>query len=346
MAAGLAAVCGGDVRERHAAAHGDVDVDRPTVESRAGTGGGRPSGAAAETGETQAEHEDRYHARARSACSAGARSPSPCRTCRPPASPAITYSRSDQTPVRRPVVHPRRRRPRWPSTSESSVRLPFTFATFSPSGSASRSTDVASATSSSRASTRVPVAHGPSPRRALGVALPTAQGTEIPVGLSEQSAGTRPSTGAYDRWSLEPGRRVRPRLRGQRALRAAAPRHHPEDRPRATRVHGAQHRAVREGGEPRSGPRARSTRATSASSWAALRVGYWVHREFELALKGWVNVGFAGTSDDKTTAAALEPQVVLRFGSVRPYAGVILPLAGPPSDNGFIGVRSASQARF
>jgi hypothetical protein len=78
----------------------------------------------------------------------------------------------------------------------------------------------------------------------------------------------------------------------------------------------------------------------------ALRVGYWVRKEFELAVKAWVNVGFAGTSDDKTTAGALEPQLVLRFGPVRPYAGVIIPLAGPPSDNGFVGVRVGVASSF
>ena len=61
---------------------------------------------------------------------------------------------------------------------------------------------------------------------------------------------------------------------------------------------------------------------------------------------GWVTVGYAGTADDRTTAVALEPGIALRFGSLRPYAGVILPLAGPPSDNGFFGVRAGVTAAF
>ncbi len=78
----------------------------------------------------------------------------------------------------------------------------------------------------------------------------------------------------------------------------------------------------------------------------ALRVGYWIRKEFELAVRGWFNTGFAGGNEDKMTSAAVEPQVVLRFGPVRPYAGLLLPVAGPPNDNGFIGARIGVAAGF
>jgi hypothetical protein len=56
-------------------------------------------------------------------------------------------------------------------------------------------------------------------------------------------------------------------------------------------------------------------------------------------VKGWLNVGFAGTEEDKQAAAAVEPQLVLRFGPVRPSAGAIIPVAGPPHDNAFLSAR-------
>ena len=77
-----------------------------------------------------------------------------------------------------------------------------------------------------------------------------------------------------------------------------------------------------------------------------LRVGYWVHKEFEVAVRGWFNTGFAGGDDDKQTSVAVEPQIVLRFGPVRPYLGLLLPVAGPPHDYSFIGARIGVSASF
>jgi hypothetical protein len=79
---------------------------------------------------------------------------------------------------------------------------------------------------------------------------------------------------------------------------------------------------------------------------AAVRVGYWVHKQFEAALKGWVNVGYAGADEDKKTAVSLEPQLVLRFGALRPYAGVIIPVTGLPQDNSYFGVHVGVAAGF
>jgi hypothetical protein len=63
-----------------------------------------------------------------------------------------------------------------------------------------------------------------------------------------------------------------------------------------------------------------------------------VQQHVEVALKGLLNAGFAGTQDDRKVSVALEPSVLMRFGPLRPYAGVIVPVAGPPSENGFVGV--------
>jgi hypothetical protein len=77
-----------------------------------------------------------------------------------------------------------------------------------------------------------------------------------------------------------------------------------------------------------------------------LRVGYWVHKEFEVALRGWVNVGYAGGDEDKKTTVAIEPQAVLRFGPVRPSLGVIIPFTGPAGDSGFVGLRLGVAVAF
>jgi hypothetical protein len=38
--------------------------------------------------------------------------------------------------------------------------------------------------------------------------------------------------------------------------------------------------------------------------------------------------------------------VAFPLGPVRPYAGVIIPLTGPPSDNGYVGVRIGLSGSF
>jgi hypothetical protein len=77
-----------------------------------------------------------------------------------------------------------------------------------------------------------------------------------------------------------------------------------------------------------------------------LRVGYWVHPRLEVALRGWVNGGFSGASEDRTTAAAIEPQVLAKLGPVEPFLGVLVPVTGPPSDGSFFGVRLGIAGRF
>ncbi len=46
------------------------------------------------------------------------------------------------------------------------------------------------------------------------------------------------------------------------------------------------------------------------------------------------------------TSAAIYPELVFRFGPVRPYIGLIAPLAGPPKDNGFLALRLGLFASF
>lgn len=225
---------------------------------------------------------------------------------------------------------------------EVGARLPFTFAGFSPDGTPGRST-TSFGNLELEGEYGARVAQGLRLYGSLGVALPTAQGTEVPTDLSNAPA-TNVDASAYDRWSLN---------------RAAAAARGYEDN--------ALFEPNRFGIIPRVGllyrnhglslePYVKLENLVATSSSLAngyvgefvggLRVGYWVHKEFEVALRGWANVGFAGADEDKKTTVAIEPQVVLRFGPVRPYVGVILPFTGPPNDGGFVGARLGVDVAF
>jgi hypothetical protein len=225
---------------------------------------------------------------------------------------------------------------------EVGARLPFTFAGFSPDGTEGRST-------SSFGNLELEGAYGGRVAQglrltgSLGIALPTAQGSELPSTLSNALATTVDQS-AYDRWSPS---------------RAAMAARGYEDN--------ALFEPQRLGIVPKVGLLYRShglsvepylklenlvgTSSSLANSYVGelvggLRVGYWVHKEFEVALRGWVNVGYAGGDEDKKTTVAIEPQVVLRFGPVRPYVGFIYPFTGPANDGGFFGIRLGAAVTF
>jgi hypothetical protein len=326
------------VGARDASAHGDVDVDRPTVES---SGRVRVEAGPAEHSEGEGEeHEDRFQVGLDMVLGWG-NVPFAVQNLPTTGNQALTYTRQDQTPsdVQSFIV---KGSAEVAEHVEVGFRLPFTFASFSPEGSASRSaTSLGNLELEGEYS--VPLGRDLKLLAALGVALPTAQGQEVPEGLANLPASLA-NESAYDRWSLS---------------RAAAFARGYEDN--------ALFEPQRLGLVPKLGlnysahglsiePYVKVENLIGTSTLldtsyvgelvGALRVGYQVHRRIEVALRGWVNVGFAGTADDKVTAAALEPQVLFRFGPVRPYAGVIIPLAGPPHDNGFFGVRLGLSASF
>jgi len=222
------------------------------------------------------------------------------------------------------------------------VRAPLTFATFNPNGAPSQTTFAAGNVELEGAYSGV-VAHGLRLIGSLGVALPTADGNEIPDTLVNAPIGSI-DQGSFNHYSAE---------------KAAAFARGYEDN--------ALFEPNRFGLVPKIGLLYRThglsiepylkvenligTSSNLANGYVgelvgALRVGYWIHKEFEVAVRGWFNTGFAGGSDDKVTSAAVEPQIVLRFGPVRPYLGLILPVAGPPNDNGFIGARIGVSASF
>jgi hypothetical protein len=222
------------------------------------------------------------------------------------------------------------------------VRVPITFATFNPNGAPSRST-AGVGNVELEGEYGGPIAHGLRLVGTLGLALPTATGDEIPDGLTNAPAGSV-NVSSFDKYSM---------------AKAAAFARGFEDNalfdpnrfgviPKVSLLYRTHGLSIE--------PYLKIENLTGTSSnlaygyvgelVGALRVGYWIHKEFELAVRGWFNTGFAGAPDDKVTSAAVEPQIVLRFGPVRPYAGLIVPFAGPPNDNGFIGARIGVSAGF
>ena len=326
------------VAARDARAHGDIDVDKPTLENgepRAGTARSPEPTEAAGT-----EHEPRFMLGLDLVMGWG-KVPFAYQNLPIPGDPALTYSRSDRTEtnVQSFIIQGSDE-----VTEHLGVgfRLPFTFAGFSPDGSAARTT-TSFGNVELEGEYSLTLGRGLLLAASLGVALPTAQGQPVPAGLSRQSAAFADES-AYDRWSLG---------------RAAAFARGYEDN--------ALFEPQRFGIIPKVGLTYRlrglsiepyvkienliGTSTLLDASYVGelvggLRVGYWVHERLEVALRGWVNVGYAGSDEDKTTAASLEPQVVLRFGPVRPYAGVIVPLAGPPRDSDFVGVRVGLAGSF
>lgn len=333
--AGLLALTAGTAAGRDARAHGDVDIDRPEAPSAPG-----PATANATARDAQATRTERSALTLDMVLGWG-KVPFAVQNLPGTGDPSLTYSRSDRTEadVQSFVLAGTTE---WSERWGAGVRLPFTFASFSPAGSPSRSTS-SLGNIELEADTTAPLAEGLRFVGSIGVALPTAQGQEVPPGLTGQSAAATPES-AYDRWSLS---RAAVFARGEEDDALFEP-----QRLGLIPKIGVLYRRRNLRIEP--SVKVENLFATSSSLQAAyvggvvaaLRVGYAVHDHLEIAARGWVTAGYAGTSDDRTTAVAVEPGLVLRFGSVRPYAGVILPLAGPPSDNAFFGVRAGVAVSF
>ncbi len=318
----------------NARAHGDAP--EPEVERPAGTSPAQvPPGAepaAPEAGPSHAEREEKAMVGIDFVLGWG-RVPFAVQNLPAPGTPGVTYTRDDGV-----------------SSNVQSIllqasmdvvehvgigaRLPLTFAGFSPNGSAGRSTTTFG-NLELEGEYGMHVAHRLRLVGSLGLDLPTAQGTEIPPTLNQVPA-QQVDTTSYDRYSLN---RAAAAARGFEDNALFAP-----NRlgivPKVALVYRLRGLSV----EPY--VKVENLIGTSSSLAApyvgdvvvAARVGYWVQNRFELVLRGVLDAGFAGTDEDKKVAVAIEPGFVLRFGPVRPYAGVIVPLAGPPSENGFVGV--------
>jgi hypothetical protein len=211
------------------------------------------------------------------------------------------------------------------------LRLPVTFAAFSPDGSLSRST-ASFGNIELAGSYEAAVARRVALVTSLAVALPTSQGNEIPADL-DRAPAARVDVMGYDRSSL--------------ALAAASARGYEDNAlfapnrlglvPKLTLAYDAYPFRVE--------PYVRVENLFSTGSPPAylgevvggFRIGYWVERHFEVGLRAWCNIPYAGP--DERAAVSVESSLLGRFGSVRPYGGVIVPVAGPPFENGFLGVR-------
>jgi hypothetical protein len=222
------------------------------------------------------------------------------------------------------------------------ARLPLTFGTVSPGGSAARS-----ATSLGNIELGgeyvAPLSDLLELGGAFGVALPTAQGDEIPEDLNGVDARLI-NFQSLDRFSV---------------ARAAAAARGYEDNAlfEPKRVGLVPRIALSYRGrfwtfEPY--VKVENLIGTSSALDAAyvgelvgvLRVAYRVLPAIELAVRAWANVGFAGTDEDKRTTAAVEPDIALSSGLLRAYAGMLVPLAGPPEEAGFLGVRLGLTGTF
>jgi len=234
---------------------------------------------------------------------------------------------------------------------EIGARLPLSFATFTPQGSspegaAARSTnsfgnieieaEYGSRVALSGASTLNVVG-------ILGVALPTALGDEIPSDLAARNASAV-DVNAYDRFSLS---RAASMARGEEDSALFEPR-----RLGIVPKIAVSYRGPLLSIEP--SLKVENLLSTSSSLAApyigelvpALRVGYRATRVVELDLRAWANVRFAAESGDRSTTAAVEPRIALRFGTVIPYAGIIIPVTGLAYSDSFLGIRLGVAGSF
>jgi hypothetical protein len=213
------------------------------------------------------------------------------------------------------------------------LRLPLTFAEFFRDASLSRAT-ASLGNIELAADYASVVARGLRLVASLAATLPTSQGNDIPADLDRVPAASVDAA-AYDRDSL--------------ALAASAARGYEDSAlfapnrlgvvPKLTLAYDAYPFRV----EPY--VKVENLFLTSSSPAPSylgdvvggLAAGYWIERQFDVGLRGWCNVPYAGA--DKRVAISVEGSVLARFGPIRPYAGVIVPVAGPPSANGFLGVR-------
>jgi hypothetical protein len=254
---------------------------------------------------------------------------------------AITYTRSADTPSR---VESFLLGASWEPREglEFGARIPLSSGTFSPDGGPSRS---ASAIGNVELEGEVASHLGESVElaAAVGVALPTGQGDEIPDDLAGAPASSV-NPDSYDRFSV---------------ARAAALARGYEDNalfePQRLGIVPKIALAYRAGAlSVEAYVKVENLVATSSALdagyvgelVAGLKVAYHVTRPFEVALRGWVNEGFAGADQDKTTSGALQPEVVFASGGVRTYAGFMIPVAGPPSDAGFLALRLGASVAF
>lgn len=223
--------------------------------------------------------------------------------------------------------------------------VPFGFATFSPPTEDSRGTSAFGNLEVS-GEYELPARRSTTIAFALGVSLPTAQGSELPPSdelAQQQGAGFTPA--AYDRFAVN---RAAALSRGYEENALFEP-------DRLGVNPGAK--VAWEGGPLRleGSVKIENLIATSASlehSYLGeivpgVRAGYALGPDAEVGVRVWANYAFAGSDDSSKVALVAEPQIVGTFGNLRPVLGVIVPFAGAPTDPWqFVGVRLSLLAMF
>lgn len=329
---GLAMVVAEVTTGGDAEAHGGMDEERPQPDAPAGAERSSEQG----DGHEAPESEEKPFTVSLDLVLGWGKVPFAVQNLPTAGSQAITYSRSDAAPsdVQSFVLGGD-----FEATEHFGVgvRIPFTFGTVSAAGSAARSTTAFENVElesewSTHLGTDLKLVLG------LGVALPTAQGEDIPTVASASSVE------AYDRFSLA---RAAELARGYEANALFEP-----GRLGVIPQVSLIYRGPRFSFEPYL--KVENLFQTSSALdtpyvgelVGALRAGCFVVPHLEAAVRGWVNVGFAGTGDDRVVAVTVEPDVVGSFGPVRAYGGVVVPLTGPPEDAGFFGVRLGLAVAF
>ncbi len=177
---------------------------------------------------------------------------------------------------------------------------------------------------------------------ALGIALPTAQGNELPSADEATRLGPSADLDALDRFALN---------------RAAASSRGFEE----NALYEPKHLGVipKVGLEIRVGKlqidpyvKLESLFATTKDQphsytgelVLGARAAYRVASRLDLGVRAWANVPVSGS--DVTTVVAVEPEARLHLGSWTPRLGVIVPVAGPLTDPRFVGVRLGLAASF
>jgi hypothetical protein len=176
----------------------------------------------------------------------------------------------------------------------------------------------------------------------LGVALPTAQGSEFNAANPAAIAGAI-DQGSSDRFAVQ---RAVAMARGYEDNALFEPAH--------LGVVPELKLAWGERGKWKLDPWVKLENLIATSSGLAhdyvgelvfgVNAGYNVTKAFEPAVRVWVNAPLTGA--DFTTVAVVEPEVRLHFGDITPLVGVILPFAGPLTSPEAVGVRIGVGGRF
>jgi hypothetical protein len=194
---------------------------------------------------------------------------------------------------------------------------------------------------------RIKLAEGLHLKLGLGIALPTAQGGEIPgtaAAIPSSGSGTGPGSGidysAYDRFASQ---RAAAMVRGYEEDALFEP-SHLGIVPKITLAWASD--AIR------IDPWIKLENLISTESGGkfidelvfGVNLGYRASRAFEPGVRVWANVPVSNA--DFTAVAVAEPQLLFHFRPVDLSAGVILPFAGPLTSPYDVGVRLAAGFRF